>query len=59
MNPVDIFTQVKECVYKGNHYSIRDNGAVFRHTKGRISKGDNCWSLESKEDSKLGDYSLS
>lgn len=45
MNLIDIFTQVKECVYKGNTYSVRDNGAVFRHAKDKIYKNDNCWSF--------------
>lgn len=45
MNPIDNFTQIKECVYKGNIYSVRDNGAVFRHAKGKIYKNDNCWSF--------------
>ncbi|WP_297814220.1 HNH endonuclease signature motif containing protein [uncultured Helicobacter sp.] len=45
MNPIDIFMQTKECVYKGNIYSVRDNGAVFRHAKGKRYKNDNCWSF--------------
>ncbi len=45
MNPIDNFTQTKECVYKEHTYSVRDNGAVFRHAKGKIYKNDNCWSF--------------
>ena len=25
------YTQVKTCIYKGETYSVRDNGAVLRH----------------------------
>lgn len=45
MDMIDTFTQVKECVYKGNTYSVRDNGAVFRHAKDKICKNDNYWSF--------------
>lgn len=30
---IDIYTEVKDCTYKDEHYSVRDNGAVFRHAK--------------------------
>lgn len=41
------YTEVKECTYKGEHYSVRDNGAILRHArKGkRIRKIDNIWSF--------------
>lgn len=42
---IDIFTRTKECVYKGNAYVVRDNGAVFRRAKNKIYKNDNCWSF--------------
>ncbi|BAM12396.1 hypothetical protein HCN_1181 [Helicobacter cinaedi PAGU611] len=45
MDMIDTFTQVKECVYKGRTYSVRDNGAVFRHAKDKICKNDNYWSF--------------
>ncbi|WP_052087228.1 HNH endonuclease signature motif containing protein [Helicobacter typhlonius] len=45
MNPIDNFTQTKECVYKEHTYSVRDNGAVFRHAKSKRYKNDNCWSF--------------
>ena len=32
-NLIDLFREVKECDYKGEHYSVRDNGAVMRHPK--------------------------
>lgn len=28
---LDKYTQVKTCIYKGEEYSVRDNGAVLRH----------------------------
>jgi hypothetical protein len=41
------FKRVAECVYKGEHYSVRDNGAVLRHArKGkRLRKYDNQWTF--------------
>lgn len=30
---IDIYTEVKDCTYKDEHYSVRDNGAVLRHAK--------------------------
>jgi len=45
MNSIDIFREMKECIYKGRVYSVRDNGAVFRHAKGKGYKNDNCWTF--------------
>lgn len=44
---IDDFTEEKECVYKGEHYSVRDNGAVMRHQRaGRHKrKLDDVWSF--------------
>ena len=33
MEMIDEFKDVRECDYKGEHYSVRDNGAVLRHAK--------------------------
>lgn len=30
---IDDYNEVKECVYKDEHYSVRDNGAIFRHKR--------------------------
>ena len=30
------YAEVRECDYKGEHYSVRDNGAVMRHPKFRM-----------------------
>ena len=37
------YTEIKECSYKGELYSVRDNGAVLRHAREgkRIRKDDN------------------
>lgn len=41
------FKREVECVYKDEHYSVRDNGAVLRHArKGkRLRKYDNQWTF--------------
>lgn len=30
---IDSYKEVKECIYKNEHYSVRDNGAVMRHLR--------------------------
>jgi len=52
---INNFKIVNECIYKGEHYSVRDNGAVLRHArKGkRIRKYDNQWTF-GKPNSKTG-----
>lgn len=44
---VDDYNEVKDCIYKDEHYSARDNGAVMRHPrKGmRKRKLDDVWSF--------------
>lgn len=44
---VDDYDEVKGCIYKGELYSVRDNGAVMRHPReGKpIRKNDNVWSF--------------
>ncbi|MBQ4395758.1 MAG: HNH endonuclease [Paludibacteraceae bacterium] len=55
--PADIlpFDEERECDYKGEHYSVRDNGAIMRHARvGKpIRKDDNVWRL-GKKDEKTG-----
>lgn len=48
---LSIFTEVKECDFKGRHYSVRDNGSIFRHSKPGIqpSKLDNRWTFGTKD----------
>ena len=49
MTSVDVndFSQEEECIYKGEHYSVRDNGAVFRHQPDgkRARPNDNQWTF--------------
>lgn len=33
MSLIDVFEKEVECDYRGEHYSVRDNGAIFRHKK--------------------------
>lgn len=44
---IDDFEQQKECAYKGERYSVRDNGAILRHHRpqGRSRKMDNVWTF--------------
>ena len=46
----DFFEQEKECVYKDETYSVRDNGAVMRHAReGKIKrKLDEVWTFGDK-----------
>lgn len=50
MVDIDKFSQSKECYYKGEHYAVRDNGAVFRFPREgkRIRKDDNNWTWGTK-----------
>ena len=47
-----VFGQTKECDYKERHYSVRDNGSIFRHSKegSRASKLDNIWTFGTKDE---------
>jgi hypothetical protein len=49
MTAVDVneFSQEKKCIYKEEHYSVLDNGAVFRHTPDgkRARANDNQWTF--------------
>lgn len=45
---IEDFERQKECVYKDEHYSVRDNGAVFRHSRKNKpirKKYDNHWTF--------------
>lgn len=52
MVSIDDFNEVKECAYKEEHYSVRDNGAIMRHQREgmRIRKLDNVWSFGNPND---------
>lgn len=44
---LDKYTEIKDCIYKDEHYSVRDNGAVLRHArKGkRKRENDDIWTF--------------
>lgn len=46
------FNEVRECDFKGEHYSVRDNGAVYRHARlnKKRRKYDNIWSFGTPSD---------
>ena len=46
------FNEVRECDFKGEHYSVRDNGAVYRHARlnKRMRKYDNIWTFGTPND---------
>ena len=46
---ISTFDEEQECDYKGEHYSVRDNGAIMRHTKGRKRPNDNTWTFGRKD----------
>ena len=47
MVDIDDYNEVKDCTYKDEHYSARDNGAVMRHQRDgmRKRKLDEVWSF--------------
>jgi len=47
MVDINDFKQEVECIYKGEKYSVRDNGAVFRHSREgkRPRKYDDFWTF--------------
>ena len=47
MVSIDDFKRKAECFYKGEKYSVRDNGAVLRHSRRgmRIRKDDDQWTF--------------
>ena len=49
---IDDYKEVKDCIYKEEHYSARDNGAVMRHPREgkRVRKDDNIWTFGKPND---------
>ena len=47
MVSIDEYNEVKDCIYKDEHYSARDNGAIMRHPREgkRQRKDDNVWTF--------------
>ncbi|MDH3609614.1 MAG: hypothetical protein OEQ24_10290 [Gammaproteobacteria bacterium] len=49
---IENFTEEKECDFKGEHYSVRNNGAVFRHQRiGKRLRPNDCKWTFGKENS--------
>lgn len=48
----DYYTEEKQCEYKGEIYSVRDNGAVMRHLREgkKVRKDDGVWTFGKKDD---------
>lgn len=47
---IDEFIEEKECDYKGEHYSVRDNGAIMRHANNeRKRPNDEKWTFGKKD----------
>lgn len=44
---INTFSEEKECEYKGEIYSVRDNGAVMRHLRNskKARKDDGIWTF--------------
>ena len=44
---INDYKEIKECVYKDEHYSVRDNGAVMRHLREgkKARKDDGVWTF--------------
>ena len=45
------YTEERECDYKGEHYSVRDNGTIMRHSKEKKRPNDNEWTFGRKDPS--------
>ena len=48
---INNFSEEKKCEYKGEIYSVRDNGAVMRHLREgkKVRKNDNVWTFGTKD----------
>lgn len=44
---INQYSEIKDCIYKEEHYSVRDNGAVMRHARigKKLRKDDNIWTF--------------
>lgn len=47
MSDLETFNEERECVFDGEHYSVRDNGSVLRHSRPdkRARAADNQWTF--------------
>ena len=59
INPDTEFNQEITCTYKGEKYSVRNNGAVLRHpkTEGKLRPSDNQWTF-GKPNNKTGYFEI-
>lgn len=53
MVDINEYTREASCEYKGELYSVRDNGAVYRHAREgkKVRKLDNVWTFGTKDNS--------
>ena len=53
MISIEDYNKELQCEYKGRLYSVRDNGAVYRHQKEGTYKAplDNIWTFGKKDNS--------
>lgn len=51
ITPDTDYKEVRECEYKGEYYSVRDNGAIFRHARNGKPKrkNDEFWTFGNKD----------
>lgn len=52
MVSVDDYNEVRDCIYKDEHYSVRDNGAIMRYPREgkRVRKDDYVWTFGKPND---------
>lgn len=52
MNLIDNYISERTCIYKGETYRVRDNGAVYRQprSEGRLRKDDGKWTFGEKNE---------
>ena len=51
-NLLNNYTEVRRCLYKGEYYQVRDNGAIFREAKtpSKLRKWDEKWTFGTKNE---------
>ena len=48
---INVYNETRDCTYKDEHYSVRDNGAVMRHLRvgKKARKDDEVWTFGNKD----------
>lgn len=48
---INDYNEIRDCIYKDEHYSVRDNGAVMRHLRvgKKARKDDEVWTFGNKD----------